>query len=106
MAEVVERLVGHPAGQRAVADHRDHPAVPAMADGLAPQLERAGEPVGVGERGRGVAVLDPVVLGLGPVGVAGQPALLPEFPEAVPPAGQELVDVGLVAGVPQDGVAG
>ena len=65
-----------------------------------------GEAVGVAEDRRRVAVLDPVVLGLGPAGVARQPAGLAELVEAVAPAGDELVDVGLVAGVPQDDVAG
>jgi hypothetical protein len=60
VAEVVEPLEGHAAGQRPVADDRHDAAVV-----LAPQLERLGEAVGVAEDGRGVAVLDPVVVGLG-----------------------------------------
>ena len=53
-----------------------------------------------------MAVLDPVVLGLGPGRVARQPAGLAQLVEAVPAAGDDLVDVGLVAGVPQDDVVG
>jgi hypothetical protein len=102
MPEVVQGLVGHAAGQGAVAHHRDHLALAVDA----PQLEGAGDPVGVGERGRRVAVLNPVVLGLGPVGVARHAALLLQGLEAVAAAGQQLVHVGLVAGVPQDDVTG
>ena len=45
---------------------------------LAVRLLRGGEAVGVAEDGRGVAVLDPVVLGLGAARVARQPAGLAE----------------------------
>ena len=59
--EVVEPLEGHPAGERAVADHGHDP--PAVAELV---LLRDREAVGVADdRGR-VAVLDPVVLRLGP----------------------------------------
>ena len=102
VTEVVEGLVGHAAGQGPVADDGDHLAFAVDAA----QREPAGDPVGVGERRRRVAVLDPVVLRLGPVGVARHAARLLERLEAVAPAGQQLVDVGLVAGVPQDDVAG
>ena len=71
--DVVQRLPGHPAGQRAVADHRDHGPVV-----LAPQPVRLGHPVGVGQRRGGVRVLHQVVLGLGPARVAGQAAGLPQ----------------------------
>ena len=101
VAEVVEALERHAAGHRAVADHGDDPPV---VDAL--QLERLGQAVGVAEDGRGVAVLDPVVLGLGPARVARQAAGLAQVVELVAPAGDDLVDVGLVAGVPQDDVAG
>ena len=98
MAEVVERLVGHAAGQRAVADHGHDPTV------LALQLERGGHAVGVAEDRRRVAVLDPVVLRLGAAGVARQPVLLAQVGELVPAAGHQFVHVGLVAGVPQQEV--
>src|SRR5690606_33494148 len=56
--------------------------------------------------GGGVAVRDPVVLRLGPARVAGEAALLAERVEVRRPAGDDLVHVGLVAGVPQDDVPG
>ena len=52
-----------------------------------------------------MAVLDPVVGRLGPGGIARQPTRLAQCGEPEPPAGHDLVDVGLVAGVPEDGVA-
>ena len=100
VAEVVERLVGHAAGEGAVADHGHHPPVAAL------ELEGGGHAVGVAEDGRGVAVLDPVVLGLGAARVAGEPVLLAEVGEGVAAAGDQLVHVGLVPGVPQQQVTG
>ena len=94
--DVVDRLPRHAAGERAVADDRD--GVPVA---LAAQATRLGDAVGPGQRGRGVGVLDDVVLGLGAAGVAGQAALLRE-PAEVVPAGEQLVHVGLVAGVEDD----
>ncbi len=94
--DVVQRLPAHPPGQRTVADHgNDRPAL--GADG-----ERLGQPVGVGQRGRGVRVLDPVVPALGAAGIPGQPAGLAQGREPIGASGQDLVDVGLVAHVEQD----
>ena len=53
-----------------------------------------------------MAVLDPVVLGLGPVRVARQPVGLAQLGEGLAPSGDQLVDVGLVARVPQQHVTG
>ena len=52
-----------------------------------------------------MAVLDEVVLGLGARRIARQPALLAKRGEHRLASGDELVHVGLVSGVPQDGVA-
>ena len=97
--DVVERLPGHAAGERAVADHRDDVPV------LAADRVGLGQPVGVAQRGRGVAVLDDVVRRLGLARVAAQPALDPQPVELAGPSGEHLVHVGLVAGVPHDPVA-
>ena len=51
-----------------------------------------------------MAVLDEVVAALLAARVAGQPAGLAQLGEAGLAAGDDLVHVGLVAGVPQDGV--
>ena len=64
-----------------------------------------GQSVGVGQRGGGVGVLHDVVLGLLLARVAGEPTLLAQPVEAGGTAGEQLVDVGLVAGVEDDPVA-
>ena len=98
--DVVERLPGHPAGERPVTDHGDDgPAFQLTSD-----LVALGDAVGPGQRGRGVAVLDDVVLGLTTAGVAGQSAARAQALEARGAAGEDLVDVRLVAGVPDDPV--
>ena len=99
VAQVVEGLVGHAPGQSPVADHGHHPPIEPL------ELEGTGQPVGIAQDGRGVTVLHPVVLGLGPVGIAGQPSALFQARERVSPSGDQLVHVGLVTGVPQDDVA-
>ena len=96
--DVVQRLPGHPAGERAVADDRDHAA------GLAAQPVGLGQPVSVGQAGGGVRVLHDVVLGLGLGRVPGQPAALPQRAELRVPPGEQLVHIGLVAGVEDDPV--
>ena len=60
--------------------------------------------MGVGQDGRGVGVLDPVVGRLVPGGVTRQEASLTEPAEVGGSAGQQLVDIGLVSGVKEDGV--
>ncbi len=100
MAEIVEALEGHAAGHGAVADHR-HDASTGIGG-----LEGRGEPVGVAQDGRCVGVLDPVVLGLAAVRVAGQAAALAQVGEVACSAGEDLVHVRLVAGVPEDEVMG
>ena len=99
VADVVQGLVRHAAGQRPVADHGDDVAMIVGA-------EVAGDrhPVRVREHGRGVAVLDLVVDRLLAARVAGQPARLAKLLELGLAAGDDLVDVGLVAGVPHDRV--
>ena len=98
VAEIVQRLVREPPGERTVADHRDDVRVGVGGHGVA----RDRETERVAERGGRVAVLHQVVLRLGTRRVAGQSARLPEPREGVAPTGHELVDVGLVAGVPHE----
>ena len=65
-----------------------------------------GEAVRVRQHGRGVTVLDVVVPALLAVRVARQAARLAQVLEPGLAAGDDLVHVRLVAGVPQDGVGG
>ena len=97
VADVVDRLVGHSPGQRAVADHRNDVAVRVGAE-----VASHRHPVGVREHGRRVAVLDVVVFRFLATGISGQPTLLSQLLELLLAAGDDLVDVGLVAGVPED----
>ncbi len=96
MAEVVETLERHPARQRTIADHRHHPPVDAL------RLEGGRQAVGVRQGGGRMAVLDPVVRRLHPARVAGQSPRRSESIELAPPSGQQLVGIGLVAGVEED----
>jgi hypothetical protein len=98
--DVVQRLPGHAPGEGAVADD-GHDGTGVTADG-----EGLGQPVGIGQRRGRVAVLHPVVLALAAARVTGEPAALAEPLEALDPAGQHLVHVGLVAGVEDDRLAG
>jgi hypothetical protein len=97
--DVVQRLPCHAAGERTVSDDGDD------RPGVAPDGEGLGQPVGVGQRGGGVAVLDPVVLALAARRVPRQSTALAQPLEALDPAGEHLVHVCLVAGVEHDRLA-
>ncbi len=101
VTEVVQRLVGHPARHRPVADHGDD--VTMIGDA---EVAGDGQPVGVAEDRRGMRVLDEVVRALGPRRVAAETTGLAEPGEVGLTAGDELVHVRLMAGVPEQGVVG
>jgi hypothetical protein len=100
-ARVVERLIGDPAGEGAVADHGDDLAV--LADALAHRLLQAH---GVADRGGGVAGAHDVVLGLEDRAEGGEPLVLADRVEAILATGEHLVRVGLMTDVPEDLVPG
>src|SRR5207302_8559209 len=92
------RLVGHPAGEGAVADYYNNLAVrPTPLAGF-------GHAGGVAEPGGGVAVFDQVVLALAPVGIAAHAAQLAQPGKALPGPGEQLVHISLVSRVPEDAV--
>jgi hypothetical protein len=95
--DVVQRLPGHPTGERSVTDDDDRRPMPLTA-----LLERLGQAVAVAQRGRGVRVLDPVVLGFDAARVTGQPVAGAEGVEPVCSTGDDLVHISLVAGVEQE----
>ena len=99
--DVVERLPAHAAGERAVTDNRNH--VPVAVAG---QFEGFGHTVGVGQRRRGMAGLDPVVIALSPRRIARQTALHPQGVEVSGAPGQHLVHISLMTGVEDDRVVG
>src|SRR3974390_3346996 len=98
MPEIVEGLVGHTTGGCAAAPPPPHPAFVVL------ELEGRCQAVRIAENGGGVTVLDPVVFGLGAVGVPGEPTRLTEMRELVAASGHQLVDVRLVSGVPEQDV--
>src|SRR5437764_6048308 len=100
VTDIVERLVSHPACQGAIADDDDH------VSGLSLPPHRLRHPRGVAESGRCVAVLDEVMLALRTVGVATHAAQLATPRKSLAGTRQQLVDVRLVAGVPEDPVPG
>ncbi len=98
--DLVERLVSHASGQRSIADDGDDMTGLLLAQPSLSDAER------IAQRGGGMAVLDQVVLGLLARGVAGQSTCLAESREIFCPAGDDLVYICLVAGVPHDRVFG
>ena len=99
LADVVERLERQPAHQRRVADDDRDPLEPVA------QVARLGEALGDRQPGPGVAAVEDVVGRLRPAREAADAVELAERPEPLEAPGQQLVRVGLVAGVPDDPVA-
>ena len=99
-AGVVHGLVGHAGAHRAVADHRHDVEVGAGEIARPRHAERRRD------RGRAVRRAERIVLALGPLGEAGQPAGLAQRPDPVAPAGQDLVGIGLMADIPDQLVLG
>ena len=97
-ADVVERLEGDAAGERAVPDDADDLALPAQVLVGDRAAERGGQP------GPDVAEVEGVGLALGLPGETREAAELADRVESVLAARQDLVGVGLVAAVPDDQV--
>src|SRR6202165_594469 len=93
LTDVVERLVRHASGQRPITHHADDLAC------LAGELPRSGESERIAQTGRGVRILDQIVLRLAPRGIAAEAALLAQGVELIATAGEDLVDVRLMSGV-------
>ncbi len=89
-----QRLERHARGHRAVADHRHHAALVALA------LARDGHAQRRRDRGRGMADAERVVLAFLALGERCHAVLLLDRVDGVAAAGQDLVRVGLVADVP------
>ena len=98
-SDVVQGFPSHATSQRTVTDHHHHGAFV-----LAAQLKTACHALCPAKPGGGVRVLHPVVFRLGPGRVAGQAVHLPQGHEVVATAGEDLVDIALVAGVEDDRV--
>ena len=97
---VVQALVRHAAGERAVADDRDDPIPPAL------QIAGDGKPECRRDRGGCMRGAEGVVLALRALGEAGQPASLTEAADPRAPAGQDLVRIALMPDIPDEDVFG
>ncbi len=99
LADVVERLEAEAARDRRVADDDGDP-LEAVA-----QVPCRRQPLADRQPGPGVPAVEDVVLRLGPSREAADAADRSQRSEPLEAAGQQLVRVGLVAGVPDDPVA-
>ena len=99
-SRIVHGLIGHARAHGAVADD-GHDAV--VAAGL---IAGRAEAQRRRDRGRGVGRAERVVFAFGPLGEARQTAALAQGADAVAPAGEDLVRIGLVADVPDQDVLG
>src|ERR1700680_1720482 len=81
VGDLVERLIGHAAGQRAVPNHSDH------VSSLLLTQPGFGDPERVAERRGSVAVFDEVVFGLLARRVSGHTARLTQLSKVPSPTG-------------------
>ena len=100
VAGVVERLERHAAGETPVADDRDHPSRRAALPGANRHAERGAH------RGARVAHPEGVEGTLRAPGEGCESSPLAYRAQPIPPAGENLVRIGLVADVPHDAVLG
>ena len=98
-ARVVHGLVRHAGAHRAIADHGDDVVV------VAGQIARHRHAKASRDRGRAVRGAERVVLALRPARKTAEPTALTQRASTRPPAGQDLVRIGLMADVPQDQIA-
>ncbi len=97
-AGVVHRLIGHAGRHGAVTDHGDDVVLP-VGEVAGDRHAEAGR-----DRRRGMGGAEGVVLALRALGETGETAALSQRADAVAPAGEDLVRIGLVADVPDDAV--
>ena len=100
LADVVERLEAQAARDRGIADD-DRNSLRAVT-----QVARRSEPLPDRQARSGVAAVEDVVLRLGPSREAADAAQLAKGVKSVVATGQQLVGIRLVAGVPDDPIAG
>ncbi len=98
VADVVERLERQPAHQRGVTDHDGDPLEAVT------QVACLGETLRDRQAGAGVPAVEHVVRRFGAPREAAHPVELAKRAERLQAAGQQLVRIGLVTGVPDDPV--
>ena len=99
-AGVVHGLVRHAGRHCAVADHADHIMF------LAGKVARHRHAQSGGYRGRGMRCAESIVFTFGALGESGQAAAGTQGANAITPAGQNFVRIGLVTDVPDQLVIG
>ena len=99
VARLVDTFEREAAGERAVADDRDDPVV------LFAKVAGDGDAEGRGDRGRGMAGVEDVVLRLFALAEAGDAVVLPDGGERLAAAGDQFVRIRLMAGIEHDLVA-
>ena len=100
MTDVVERLEREAAHERGITHHHGDALV------TAPRITCERKALGDADAGAGMAAVHDVVLGLGAARETADATELTQRGELVQPPGEQLVGVGLVAGVPDDAVLG
>ena len=104
VTEVVQRLEGQAALHRGVAD-ADRDPLPARRVAARAQIAGRGQSDADADPGPGVPAVEDVVLALAAAREAADAVELAQRLEAIAAAGQQLVGVRLVPGVPHDPVA-
>jgi hypothetical protein len=99
-AGIVHRFVGHARRDRAIADDADDVVV------FAGEIARDRHTQSGRDRGRGMRRAEAVVFAFRALSKSGQASALPQCSDPVPPSGQDLVRVGLMADVPDQLVCG
>ena len=97
-AGVVHGLIGHAGGHGSVADHGNHMV------GLASEVAGHGHAEPGRDRGGRVSRAERIVFAFRALGEAGKSAALSQRSDAVAPAGQNLMRIGLVTDVPDQAV--
>ena len=101
MAQVVESFVSHAPGEGAVTDYSNNMAPVSRLAFVA----RHCHAVGIRQHRRCVTIFNEVVHAFFTAGVSRKPASLAQLCKPAPSTCNQFVNVGLVPGVPQDGVA-
>ena len=96
--DVVQCLPAHAAGERTVTDDGDDRTM------FAADRECLREPIGVREGRRCMRILDPVMRALRAIRVTGNATRLPQGGHPLRAPGQDLVHVGLMTDVPEQGL--
>ncbi len=100
MTGKIKSFIGHASGQGAVPDHGDDPVfLPAAVPGQ-------GQPQGGRDGSAGMSRAEGVMLAFGKAGKTAQPAMPAQGVKAIPPPGENFMDVALVSHVPDDAVLG